>query len=51
VPWSDVPMDVSTATCRARLLEWQWTQVNGATAWEHIAGELQGQGHLSALTA
>jgi hypothetical protein len=51
VPYDHVPLRVSKSTLRARQLEWQWTQVNGQTAWDHIASELQRAGHLSALVS
>jgi hypothetical protein len=51
VPWGSIPGEVSTSTCRARLLEWQWTQVNGQTAWEQISDEILRTGHLSALVS
>jgi CRISPR-associated endonuclease Cas1 len=49
VPWGLPRVPVSVATCRARLLEWQWTRDSGISAWDRIAGEVQGHGHLSSL--
>lgn len=49
VPWGIPRVSVSVATCRARLLEWQWTKDSGISAWDRIAGEVQGHGHLSSL--
>jgi CRISPR-associated endonuclease Cas1 len=51
LPWGLPRVSASVATCRARLLEWQWSKVNGSSVWEHIASEVQGHGHLAALIA
>jgi len=50
VPYGYMPVAVSAATCRGRLTEYQWTKLNGATAYEHIVSEVQGFGHLAALS-
>jgi CRISPR-associated endonuclease Cas1 len=49
VPWSEIPLQVSASTYRARKLEYEWTTVNGSNAWQHIAEIIQAAGHLSAL--
>jgi len=51
IPWGAIPVDVSSQLCQARLKAWQWSQINGQTAWEHIADEIQRRGHLSALVS
>ena len=49
VPWGHVPAAVSAQTCKARLLDYQWSKVNGSSAWELIGAEVQGYGHLAGL--
>jgi transposase len=51
VPWHAVPVTASQQTCKARLRAWQITSADGIPAWERIAGEMQGHGHLAALVA
>ena len=50
-PWGVPRVPVSVSTCRARLLEYQWTKVNGSSAFDHMMGEVQGYGHLASLAA
>jgi CRISPR-associated endonuclease Cas1 len=51
VPWSAVPVSMSYASARGRLLAWQWAQVNVTSAWDRICEQLQAAGHLSQLVA
>ncbi len=37
IPWAGIPVDVSSQLCKARLKAWQQSQVNGQSAWDHIA--------------
>jgi len=53
VPWTAVPVPVSSQLCQARFKAWSWLNAPGETrpAWEAIAEVLQASGHLSALAA
>lgn len=50
IPYASLGATVSASTARARRMEWQWNKVNGSTAWDHIAAEVQGHGHLATVT-